>query len=85
MYDLSMIRKEDIPKLAICHICGEPMKLEDISILAKRLGYKVAEGSYVLGCCDFELTVDDEGLANHLVKLLQAYHFQNSNKEIGKA
>ena len=65
-----MIRKEDIPEIAICHVCGQPMKIINVSALAKSLGYTVKSGSYALECCGFELTIDDPKLAKHVVELL---------------
>lgn len=46
-----MIRKEDIPELAICHKCGQPMKVVDVTALAESLGYKAKSTSYTAECC----------------------------------
>jgi hypothetical protein len=73
-----MIRKEDIPQMAICHVCGEPMKLIDVSALAKSLGYTVESGSYALKCCGFEQTIEDPKLAKQIVEMLLEYQSQTS-------
>jgi len=69
-----MIKKEDIPEIAICHVCGEPMKLVDLSELAESLGYQVASGSYALECHGFEQTIDDPREAKRVLELLLEYH-----------
>ncbi|QDU98089.1 hypothetical protein [Lignipirellula cremea] len=68
-----MIRKEDIPEIAICHICGEPMQTVDVAALARSLGYKVQSGSYSVECCGYELTVDDPVQGTQIVDILLAY------------
>jgi hypothetical protein len=71
-----MLRREDIPEIAICHVCGQPMKIIDVSALAKSLGYTVRSGSYALECCGFEQTIEDPELAKHVLTLLLEYHSQ---------
>jgi len=72
-----MIQQSDIPDLAICHKCGNPMKAIDLAAKAKRLGFHEPEGSFVIECCGSELTVEDEDAAEQLRDLLLAYHQAN--------
>ena len=71
-----MVHKEDIPEVAICHVCSQPMKVVDVAALAKSLGYTVKSGSYALECCGFELTIDNPKLAKNVVELLLEYYSQ---------
>ena len=73
-----MVSKDDIPEVAMCHVCGEPMKVIDVSELAKSLGYKVAEGSFALECCGFEQTIENAEEAKRVRLLLQAYHSERT-------
>lgn len=74
-----MIRKEDIPEMAICPRCGQPMKVVDLAPQAARLGVRVPEGSFVIECCGTELTIDDDDLAIRVRDLLLAYHWEQAN------
>lgn len=71
-----MIRKQDIPEIAICHKCGNPMKVIDVSALAKSLGYTAPSGLYALQCCGFEQTIDDPEHATQILDILLAYYAQ---------
>ena len=72
-----MVTKEDIPEVAICHKCGGPMQVIDLSAQAQQLGVRVPkENSYVLECCGFEQTIDDPVEAQQILQLLLAYHAQ---------
>jgi hypothetical protein len=73
-----MIRKDNIPEIAICHQCGEPMRVVDVGALAKSLGYQLPRGSYAVECCGFELTVDDPDKAKQIVEMLLEYHSQKA-------
>lgn len=55
-----MIQKTEIPELAICHKCGEPMQVIDLAAKAAKLGVHVAEGSFSIECCDFQLSIDND-------------------------
>jgi hypothetical protein len=55
-----MIAINDLPDLAICHVCGQPMRVVELGPEAARLGVKVPDGSYVIECCGHELTMEDE-------------------------
>ncbi|WP_339676851.1 hypothetical protein [uncultured Gimesia sp.] len=72
-----MIQKTDIPDFAICHRCGEPMKVIDLTAKAKKLGFHVVEGSFSIECCDFQLSIDDDDEADCLKNMLLAYHNQH--------
>jgi hypothetical protein len=74
-----MIRKEDIPEVAICHFCGEPMKVIDVTTLARSLGYEVRTGTYAVECCGFEQAIDDRTVAERVAEILVAYHAQNAD------
>lgn len=69
-----MTTKEQLPEIAICHVCKQPMKVVDVSALAESMGYKVTEGSYALECCGFEEHIDDPELAREVIALLVNYH-----------
>jgi hypothetical protein len=70
-----MVTKEEIPDEAICHICGQPMKVFDLSAEAERHGMRLPEAnSYSIRCCDHELTVEDYGEFRRIRDLLAAYH-----------
>lgn len=74
-----MVRKEDIPDLAICPKCNQPMNVVDLAPQAARLGMRVPEGSFVIECCGTELTIDDDELAIRVRDLLLAYHQEHGN------
>ena len=73
-----MIDTDEIPEFLICHVCGRPMKLVDVSALARSLGSILRSGSYSIECCDFELTIDDPDLASEALRTLLEYHSQTS-------
>lgn len=72
-----MIQKTEIPELAICHKCGEPMKVIDLTAKAAKLGVQVPEGSFSIECCGSQLTIEDDAAAERLKDLLLAYHDAN--------
>ncbi len=70
-----MITKDQIPKVAICHICGEPMKVVNLNELATELSVLLPkQHSCVINCCDFELTIEDNEEFQELCKILLEYH-----------
>ena len=73
-----MIQKSDIPELAVCQKCGNPMKVIDVAAKARALGVYRPEGSFVIECCGAELTIEDEDAAQRLRDLLLAYHAAHS-------
>lgn len=72
-----MFTIDDVPELAICPKCGNPMKVVFLEPLATKLGFKVDEGAFSIECCGGELTIDDNDLANRLKEVLLAYHQKN--------
>lgn len=78
-----MIRKSEIPEIAICDKCDEPMKVIELSEKAAKLGVQVTKGSYSIECCGFQLTIDDNDAHAELVNILLAYH-RGRNMESGK-
>jgi hypothetical protein len=76
---LIMSFKKDIPDMAICHKCGEPMQVVDLVSQAEQLGFGLPEGAFVVECCGTELTVDDDDLAIRIRGLLLEYHRQHRN------
>ena len=52
------------------------MHVIELGSQAARLGVTVPPGSFVIECCDRELTIDDEVEAENLKRLLVAYHAQ---------
>lgn len=73
-----MVSRDDIPEVAICHVCGEPMKVIDVTELAKSLGYRVTEGSFALECCGFEQTIENAEEAKRIRVLLQTYYSERA-------
>ncbi len=69
-----MVQKDDIPEAAICPKCGNPMQAVDLHLKAAKLGAHLPEGSYAIGCCGFELTIENDDVAQQLINLLLAYH-----------
>jgi len=70
-----MITKDQIPEEAICHVCGEPMKVIDLTAKAAELGMSVPEeNSYVIECCNHELTIEDDEEFRQLRDMLLEYH-----------
>ena len=76
-----MIDVRNIPDYAICHKCGQPMKVVELGPQAARLGVKIPDGSYVIECCGHELTIDDEPARLALKNLLLAYHGQEASAQ----
>lgn len=70
---------EDIPDIAICHRCGNPMKVIYLEPLAIELGMKVRRGAFVIECCDSQLTIEDEAASMTVRDLLAKYHSAQSN------
>lgn len=69
-----MTEKKDIPDCAICPKCEEPMKVIDLYAKAAEIGFRVDPGSYVIKCCGYELTIENELASDQLRDLLLAYH-----------
>ena len=65
---------DEIPPQAICHKCGKPMRVIDLSAQAARLGVQVPADSFVIECCGANLIVEDVDVARALRDLLLAYH-----------
>ena len=69
------VELKDIPREALCHICGEPMRVLHHEQRAIALGFKVPEGGiFTIECHGFQLRIDDEEAEQEVVKLLEAYH-----------
>ena len=73
-----MVEIKDIPDYTICHKCGRPMKVVELGPQAAKLGVKIAPGSYVIECCGYELTIEDEPARVALKNLLLTYHGQET-------
>ncbi len=76
-----MFARDQIPDMAICHKCGNPMRVVDLNAQARRLGVQVPDESFVIECCGSELTVEDEEAARQLRDLLAEYHAAEPGSE----
>jgi hypothetical protein len=64
-----------IPEEAICPVCGEPMRVVRSGERARALGLQVPGGEITtIQCHDYYLTIEDEDVAQEMIKLLDAYH-----------
>ena len=71
-----------IPDEAICHICGKPMKVMRYGDRARALGLNVPGGEITtIECHDYVLTIEDEDVAQDIIKLLDAYHASTESGE----
>lgn len=72
----------EIPPEAICRVCGEPMKVVRWADRARAAGLKVPGGEITtIECHDYVLTIDDEEVAQEVVKLLDSYHAAKTSGE----
>jgi len=78
-----MIHLSDIPECAMCPTCGLPMKVIDQFAKAEQLGFRVNPGDYVIKCCGYDLTIEDDAASDKLRDLLLAYHTQEASKGVG--
>lgn len=69
-----MVTREQIPEIAICHKCGEPMKVVNLHENAERLGVKLSRDSFVIECCGSALTIENDFAYEELRDLLLSYH-----------
>ena len=75
------VELKDIPPEAICHICGEPMKVLHHEHRARALGFKIPDGGiFTIECHGFQLRIDDEEAEREVVRLLEAYHASKAAK-----
>jgi hypothetical protein len=76
------VELKDILPEAICHICGEPMKVLHHEHRALALGFKIPEGGiFTIECHGFQLRIEDEEAEREVVKLLEAYHSSKESEE----
>lgn len=73
-----MIQRTDIPDMAICPACGQPMKVIDLAKKAADLGIHVPEGGFTIECCGGQLYMEDEEARIMLRDLLLAYHTEHN-------
>jgi len=74
-----------IPPEAICHICGQPMKVLHHEQRALALGFKIpAGGLFTIECHGFQLRIEEEEVEREVVKLLEAYHATADSVESGE-
>ena len=80
-----MLTDLQIPDEAICHICGKPMRVVRSEERARALGLRVPEGGITtIQCHDYYLTIEDEDVAQEIIKLLDAYHAAADSVESGE-
>jgi len=72
---------ETMPKDAVCHVCGKPIQIIDVSAMAASMGLSVPEGSVSIECCGFEQTLDDPEQAQQLLRALTTYHREQRAKD----
>ena len=78
---LKMVTKGEIPDMAICHKCGNPMRVVDLNAKARRLAVQVPDESFLIKCCESELTIEDEEAARQVRDLLAEYHAAESGAD----
>ncbi len=63
--------RENLP---LCHVCGKPMGLTDLSAKAAQLGIRLpGDGpQYVIQCCGYDLTLDEN--YSEVIRGLLEYH-----------
>jgi hypothetical protein len=69
-----------IPPEAICDECAKPMRVIRHGARAAALGLKVPMGRFfTIECCGSQLRIEDEDVELKLVKLLDAFHAQETS------
>jgi uncharacterized Zn finger protein (UPF0148 family) len=72
----------DIPPEAFCRVCGEPMKVVRYEDEARAMGFKVPHrGIPSIECHDRQLVIEDDDVAQELMKRLETYHAAKALEE----
>ena len=67
-------REPTAEELARCPRCGEFRKLVDVREEARKLGLSIAGNApqFVIECCDYELSIEDDRLYEEVIAILQS-------------
>lgn len=71
-------------ELARCPRCGDFRKLVDVREEARTVGLEIAgdEPQFVIECCGYELSIEDDLVYKEVIALLQGH--ANQNESAGK-
>jgi hypothetical protein len=69
------VTRDPLWHLAICEMCGQPFKIEDLNQTAREKGltFVADRPRYYVYCC-YEPTIDNNAEYLAIVALLRAYH-----------